>query len=101
MHLAEQYNSFNENQLTIGVFIDLSKAFDTVNHEILLDKLKRYGIKGKNLKWLFNKQKTVSNTLETKCGVPQGSILGPLLFLLDKLRGNIPKILFLQTSMAS
>ena len=45
------YNSFNENKFTVGVFIDLSKAFDTVNHNILLNKLSLYGIKKYSLKW--------------------------------------------------
>ena len=70
----------------------LKKAFDTVNHNILLDKLRYYGIKGKSLKWLESylqnrKQYIVYNRLKTStktvnCGVPQGFILGPLLFLL-------------------
>ena len=45
------YDSFNKNKSTLGVFIDLSKAFDTVNHNILLEKLKLYGKENNNLKW--------------------------------------------------
>ena len=84
--------SFEQNKLTIGIFIDLSKAFDTVNHNILLRKLSFYGIRNSNLKWfhsyLSNRKQYIStdqgNTeMETIiCGVPQGSILGPLLFLI-------------------
>ena len=94
IQLADQlYDSFNDNKFTVGIFIDLSKAFDTVDHEILLEKLHHYGIQGNNLKWfrsyltnrkqflIFNK-KQKSKTLNISCGVPQGSILGPLLFQL-------------------
>ena len=45
------YNSFNENKHTLGVFIELSKGCDTINHNILLKTLKLYGIKNSNLKW--------------------------------------------------
>ena len=85
--------SFEKGQFTLGVFIDLSKAFDTVNHSILLHKLELYGIKGKCLNWfksyLKDRQQFVSlrrykNNIcrRITCGVPQGSILGPLLFLI-------------------
>ena len=47
----EIYESFDENKFTLGVFIDLSKAFDTVNHKILLKKLTYFGIKGVYLDW--------------------------------------------------
>ena len=75
-----------------GVFIDLEKAFDTVNHNILLKKLEFYGIRGISNLWfssyLSNRCQRVkldgknSGILDITCGVPQGSILGPLLFLL-------------------
>ena len=84
--------SIENNEYTIGIFLDLAKAFDTVNHDILLSKLFHYGIRGSAYDWfksyLTNRLQYVSlNNFQSKklpviCGVPQGSILGPLLFLL-------------------
>lgn len=93
IELVDQISQSNDDkQFTIGIFIDLSKAFDTINHELLLKKLNYYGIRGLPLKWFANyltnrKQylsfNTTESTMETiVCGVPQGSILGPLLFIL-------------------
>ena len=81
-----------KKKYTLGVFIDLSKAFDTVDHDILIKKLNLYGVKGVLLKWfksyLSNRKQYIevesqkTDYLTIKCGVPQGSILGPLLFLI-------------------
>ena len=77
--------------MPISVFLDLSKAFDTLNHSILLDKLKYYGVSTTPLNWfasyLHNRRQfvdyegTLSNTVLMTTGVPQGSMLGPLLFI--------------------
>ena len=84
--------AIDRNEYSLGVFIDISKAFDTVNHDILLSKLENIGIRGVALDWfqsyLSNRYQQVlcNGSLSTlrliKHGVPQGSILGPLLFLL-------------------
>lgn len=93
LDLIEKVNdAFEKGEIAIGVFLDLSKAFDTINLNILLDKLSFYGIRGIALKWfnsyLYGRKQYVSikgsNSTEqiTKHGVPQGSILGPLLYII-------------------
>ena len=99
------FDSFEKEQFTLGVFIDLSKAFDTVDHSILLKKLKRFGVTDKNLAWfqsyLSNRKQYIEIGENSKtdpkyvtCGVPQGSILEPLLFLVyvNDLP-NVPRLL--------
>ena len=84
--------SIISKNIGLACFVDLKKAFDTVNHDILLLKLKNYGIRGNVLFWcndfLMNWKEHVSAILDSSdfsnlhCGVPQVSVLGPLLFLL-------------------
>ena len=83
----------DNNEAICSIFLDLSKAFDTVNHQILLQKLYRYGIRGVPLQWFKSYlesrtrqyvefENAKSNPISIQCGVPQGSTLGPLLFLI-------------------
>ena len=91
MELSDDLQTLSDKGLfSCSIYVDLKKAFDTVNHDILLAKLYHYGIRGnfhKLLRSYFSnrKQFTVVNgvssqCLEIKCGVPQGSVLGPLFF---------------------
>jgi hypothetical protein len=98
-HIQE---ALDKRRLTIGIFIDLSKAYDVLNHELLLEQLLSYGVRGTTNLWfrsyLTNRRQAIgihqrdpryvcvncyrSCLMEIKQGVPQGAVLGPLLFLL-------------------
>ena len=90
--VEELTSSIDKKNKTIGLFIDLKKAFDTIDHDISLKKLDRYGVRGISNNWAksyltgrkqyVNFDIATSGMLQTVCGVPQGSVLGPQLFLL-------------------
>ena len=90
--ISEKIRNALDNNFACGIFVDLQKAFDTVNHEILFKKLEHYGIRGLSNSWfksyLSNRKQYVtingfkSDSTSINIGVPQGSVLGPLLFLI-------------------
>lgn len=93
MELTEKIlSAIDKREYTVGVFMDLQKAFDTIDHNLLMTKLERYGIRGIAYTWLKNyldnrKQYVQlndekSDLLRITCGVPQGSVLGPKLFIM-------------------
>ena len=92
--MEKMSQSFACKKANLGIFLDLSKAFDTIDHTILLSKINHYGVKGNALKWftsyLTGRTQQVkyagilsTTTLEVTSGVPQGSNLGALLFLIN------------------
>jgi len=90
--ITNTLNGFEQNKYTLALFLDLSKAFDTIDHTILLNKLNHYGIRGVALNWfrsyLSGREQYVqyknaqSEKRQISLGVPQGSVLGPLLFII-------------------
>ncbi|KAK2150184.1 hypothetical protein LSH36_419g03006, partial [Paralvinella palmiformis] len=92
LNRVAQENDTKDKKLTMAVFLDLSKAFDNINHDILLTKLDRMGIRGIAKKWFESYLSDRRQCTFTHCtmstwnliqyGVPQGAILGPILFLL-------------------
>ena len=92
MHIRLWRNALHNGNFACGDFIDLQKAFDTVNHDILLSKLNHYGIRGVAFDWFksYLSDETHYATINNErseiqiinYGVPPGSILGPLLFLI-------------------
>ena len=92
LRFTNKVNALNDKKYLVAVYLDLSKAFDTVNHKILLSKMERLGIKGLALDWYrsYLKERTVQVEVDkilfkkmvVNIGVPQGSVTAPTLFLI-------------------
>ena len=92
LNICAKSNNCQPKLLTASILCDLSKAFDVISHDILIRKLEYYGIRGVVKNWLINYltdrhqyvefENSKSDKCKIECGVPQGSILGPLLYLI-------------------
>ena len=103
---TNKIKAVENREKSCSIFLDFAKAFDTVNHDIFLEKLKYYGIRGLPLNWfkscLSGRYQCVkinnakSDNKEIVCGVPQGSVLGPTLFLtyITDIYKSAPKVCF-------
>ncbi len=90
--IDDWYGALNENEIIAACFLDISKCFDTSDHDFLIQTFKYYGVYGNELKWFMNYMTDrshvvhcngdTSKRLYVKTGEPQGSQLGPLMFLL-------------------
>ncbi len=91
--IDDWYKALNENEIIIAAcFLDVSKCFDTIDHDFLIQKFNYFGVYGNEIKWFMNYMINTSDVVHChrdtskrfylKTGVPQGSVLGPLMFLL-------------------
>jgi retron-type reverse transcriptase len=100
-------DAFNKGMYTLGLFLDMTKAFDCINHQTLFQKLELYGVRGIALDWIksymdnrrlkVNVDNVLSDDFSVSCGTPQGSVLGPLLYII--VANDMPKCMKFTSSI--